>query len=323
MKHKKPFIYITRSIPDYLLEPYNDTFTFKMWDKIEEPVPYDVLLTECKHADGLLCMLTDMLDRAFFEQAKQLKIVANMAVGYNNIDIEAAREQSIIITNTPDVLTETTADLGFTLMLSTARRVLEANNFIRENKWKHWSPFLLAGADVHHRTIGIVGMGRIGSAIAKRAKGFNMRILYHGRTRKPEKEDELEAEYVSLDELLKRSDFVVCVVPLTDETTHLFDREAFEKMQSHAIFVNISRGKTVNEKELEEALKQGEIGGAGLDVFENEPIGKDHPLTKLDNVVCLPHIGSASIDTRMSMINLCLENLYRAFTGLAVKTPVN
>lgn len=321
--NNKPLIYMTRHIPAYLLEPYKDAFTFKMWDKAEEPVPYDVLVAECKHVDGLLCLLTDTIDSTIFEAGKHLKVVANMAVGYNNIDIDAAKENDVIVTNTPDVLTETTADLAFTLMLSTARRVLEANNLIRENKWKHWSPFLLAGEDVHHKTIGIAGMGRIGSAIAKRANGFGMQILYHGRTQQKEKEAELGAAYVSFDTLLERSDFVICVVPLTKETTDMFDWEAFQKMQSHAIFINISRGATVNEEDLVNALKQGEISGAGLDVFESEPIQADHPLMQLDNAICLPHIGSASVDTRSDMISLCLENLYNALSGIPVKTPVN
>ncbi|HLQ71105.1 MAG TPA: D-glycerate dehydrogenase, partial [Bacillota bacterium] len=246
-KNPKPLIYITRSIPQHPLAAYKDRFTFRMWDKEEEPVPYGVLLEETKHADGLLCLLTETIDKTLLEEAKQLKIVANMAVGYNNIDIDAAKEKSVIVTNTPDVLTETTADLAFTLILSTARRVVEANTFIRENNWNHWSPFLLAGKDVHQKTLGIVGMGRIGSAIAKRAKGFDMHIVYHSRTRKLEKERELRAEYVSFDDLLNRSDYVISVVPLTDETTHMFNRDAFFKMQSHAIFINISRGETIHE----------------------------------------------------------------------------
>lgn len=320
---KKPLIYITRQIPEHLLEPYKDTLTFKMWEESEKPVPYEVLLEACKDADGLLCLLTDTIDRKVFETGNHLKVVANMAVGFNNIDIESARKKGVTITNTPDVLTETTADLAFTLLLATARRVVEANKFIQQNKWEHWSPFLMAGADVHHKTIGIVGMGRIGRSVAKRAKGFGMDILYHGRSRQKENEAELGATYVSFETLLQHSDFIISVVPLTKETCHMFDWTAFQKMKTHAIFINISRGATVNEEDLIKALKQGEIKGAGLDVFEREPIKGDHPLMMMDNVLCLPHIGSASIDTRNDMLSLCLENLHNVLSGLPAKTPVS
>lgn len=322
MKNDLPVIYITRRIPVHLLEPYQEKFTFRMWDEVDEPVPYDVLLEESKHADGLLCLLTDSIDKTLLKESKALKIVANMAVGYNNIDVEAAHDNGIVVTNTPDVLTETTADLAFTLMLSTARRVFEANDYIKKNKWKHWSPFLLAGSDVHHKTLGIVGMGRIGGAIASRAKGFGMDILYSGRTRKKEKEAEVQANYVSFDELLRQSDFIVSAVPLTKETSYMFNRETFHKMQEHAIFINISRGQTVVESDLVTALNQGKIAGAGLDVFEEEPIHEDHPLMQLDNVLCLPHIGSASTDTREAMISLCLENIDNVLSGTTAKTPI-
>jgi glyoxylate reductase len=206
--------------------------------------------------------------------------------------------------------------------MATARRLIEANNYIKQDKWGEWSPFFLAGSDIHHKTIGIVGMGRIGEAVARRAKGFGMHILYHNRTRKPEAERTIGAVYVSFDELLEKSDFVISLAPLTEETTHLFDRDAFRKMKKTAIFINASRGGTMDEAALYDALTEKEITAAGLDVFEKEPITGSHPLVGLDNVICLPHIGSASKETRTDMFALCLENVYAFLDGEDPKTPV-
>ena len=318
----KPCIYITRKIPGELLEPYKDTFEFHMWEKETEPVPHDVLLKEIAQADGLLCMLSDQIDEALLTEAPRLKIIANLAVGYDNIDLDAAKSRDIIVTNTPDVLTETTADLGFALLMATARRIVEASNYVQADHWENWAPYLLAGSDIHHKTIGIVGMGRIGEAIARRAKGFGMSVLYHNRSRKYEAEDELQATYVTMDHLLKEADFVISVVPLTSETNKMFDVGAFQKMKSTAIFINISRGATVDESALFEALQTKQIKAAGLDVFEKEPIRNDHPLMKLDNVICLPHIGSSSEETRTIMIKLCLENISAVMDGKQPKTQV-
>lgn len=319
-KHR---IYITRRIPEEMLAPYQELFDFRMWESEDEPVPREILLEEIKYADGLLCILTEQIDQELLEKASQLKIVANMAVGYDNVDIAAAREKGIIVTNTPDVLTETTADLAFALMMATARRVVEANHYIKADKWQDWSPFLLAGADIHHKTLGIVGMGRIGKAVAKRANGFGMKILYHNRSQNEDAEKELQATYVDFETLLMESDFVVSLIPLSEETADLFNREAFQQMKSSAIFVNVSRGGVVDERALYEALEQKEIHAAGLDVFTSEPIKADHPLMQLENVVCLPHIGSASVETRMEMIKLCLENIYRVLNGKEALTQVN
>lgn len=318
----KPMIYITRNIPRSIIEPYEDRFHFRMWTKADTPVPIDVLLTESKQADGIICMLTENLDGHFIQRNSHLKIIANNAVGYDNIDIDAAEKQQIIVTNTPDVLTHTTADLTFALLMVTARRIIEAHQVIQNDEWKYWSPYFLAGTDIHHRTVGIVGMGRIGEAVAQRAKGFDMKILYHNRSRDYEKEQSLQAEYVHFDELLRRSDFVVSLVPLTAETNRLFDHHAFRQMKSSAIFINASRGQVVDEDALFRALKEKEIRAAGLDVFAEEPIRSDHPLMTLDNVVCLPHIGSASIETRTNMLKLCLENIDGYFYGAGPKTAV-
>ncbi|WP_085991475.1 2-hydroxyacid dehydrogenase [Oceanobacillus senegalensis] len=319
---RKPLIYISRKIPSDVLEPYQNQFQFRMWQK-EDPVPRSTLLQEIEEAEGLFCTLTEKIDRELLQKATNLKVVANMAVGFDNINVELAKEHGVIVTNTPDVLTETTADLGFALLMATARRVVEANNFIKNNRWDNWAPFLLAGSDIHHKTIGIVGMGRIGEAVAKRAKGFDMPILYHNRTRKLEAEKKLGATYVSFDDLLEKSDFVVSVVPLTEETNQLFNEAAFQKMKDSAIFVNISRGRTVDEEALIHALETKQLKAAGLDVFVNEPIKGEHPLMKLDNVVCLPHIGSASMETRTKMIELCLENISGVLLGTGPKTPIN
>jgi len=318
----KPLIYITRKMPEELLEPYESIVRFDMWEDEHTPVPREVLLEKVKQADGIVCMLTEQIDQELLEQALQLKIVANMAVGYDNIDIEAAQQKHIMVTNTPDVLTETTADLTFALLMATARRLIEASDYIREDKWGPWSPFQLAGADVHHKTIGIVGMGRIGEAVAKRAKGFGMSILYYNRSRKYEAENTLGAVYTEFDTLLEKADFVVSLAPLTAETKHVFNEQAFQKMKKSAIFINASRGGTMDERALYKALQEKEITAAGLDVFEKEPIRNNHPLVNLDNVVCLPHIGSASMETRVGMFNLCLDNIALFFAGDKPKTPV-
>ncbi|WP_068672797.1 D-glycerate dehydrogenase [Oceanobacillus sp. Castelsardo] len=318
----KPKIYITRKIPRELVKSYEDQYDIRMWEKEEEPVPREILLKETQHADGILCMLSEKIDKELLSSAPHLKVVANLAVGFDNIDLDAAKKRGIIITNTPDVLSETTADLGFALLMTTARRVVEANDYIKTGQWKNWAPFLLAGTDIHHKTIGIVGMGRIGEAIAKRAKGFGMEILYHNRSRKEEAEKELGASYVSFDELLRSSDYVVSVIPLTDETTELFNKDSFRKMKQSSIFINISRGGVVNEEALVDALKNKVIAAAGLDVFANEPINSKHPLLGLNNVVCLPHIGSSSTETRTKMIQLCFENVDGVIQGRGAKTPV-
>ncbi|NAP01082.1 D-glycerate dehydrogenase, partial [Halomonas sp. MG34] len=214
---EKPKLYITRKVPDKILEPFQQDFTISMWKYEEEPVPREVLLKEISDAQGVLCMLSETMDQEVFNTGSSLQVVANLAVGYDNIDLHAAREAGVIVTNTPGVLTESTADLAFSLLLATARRIVEANQYIKEDKWKQWSPYLLAGMDVHNKTIGIVGMGRIGEAIARRAQGFGMEILYHNRSRKVEAEKRVGATYVDFATLLNKADFVISVVPATPE----------------------------------------------------------------------------------------------------------
>ena len=318
----KPSIYISRSIPKNIIDQYASKLDIHMWEHEAVPIPHTTLMEKAQQVDGLICMLSDQIDEAFLAANSHLKVVSNLAVGYDNIDVAAATAQGTVITNTPDVLTETTADLGFALLMATARRIPEATNLIKNNGWKEWSPYFMAGADIHHKTIGIYGMGRIGEAIAKRAKGFDMNVLYHNRRRNKTAEKAIGASYVSIEQLLKESDFVVSVVPLTPETSHTFNTKAFQLMKESAIFINISRGKVVDETALLHALETGKIRGAGLDVFDQEPIDGSHPLLKLEQVVCLLHIGSASEETRTAMIKLCLDNCCSVLYGADARTPV-
>lgn len=246
-----------------------------------------------------------------------------MAVGYNNIDVSAATRKGIMVTNTPDVLTETTADLTFALLMATARRLLEASDYLRRGEWKTWSPMLLTGQDVHGATLGIIGMGRIGEAVAKRAKGFDMRVLYHNRNRKPEVEEKLGVTYADLPTLLKESDFVCILTPYTSETHHLIGKGELAIMKKTAVLINTSRGGVVDENALYEALTTGTILAAGLDVFEQEPVPLNHPLLSLPNVVALPHIGSASVQTRTRMAELAAQNLLQALAGELPENLVN
>lgn len=319
----KPYIFITRKLPEDVIEVLHDHYEVGMWDKEDVPVPRDVLLKEAAQADALLTMLSDSINQKVLSVGKKLKIIANLAVGYDNIDVQTASEKGIAVCNTPDVLTDTTADLTFTLLLATARRIVEAAEYVKNDQWKSWSPLLLAGHDIHHKTIGIVGMGKIGEAVAKRATGFDMDILYYNRTRKLEAERNLGVQYTPFEDLVKKSDFIICLTPLTAETKNLFTREVFQKMKSSTIFVNASRGPVVDEEALYQALSVGEIAGAGLDVFETEPIRSTHPLLTLPNVVAIPHIGSSSVETRITMMKLCLENIMSVIEGKTPKTLIN
>lgn len=319
----KPKVFITRKLREDLILPLKEVASVEMWEEEEVPCPREVFLQQAKEVDALLTMLSDQVDEELFENQRNLKVVANLAVGYDNIQVEKASEYHIAICNTPDVLTETTADLTFGLLMATARRIVEAAEFVKEGRWTGWSPFLLAGADIHHKTIGIVGMGSIGEAVARRAKGFSMNILYHNRSRKLKAEQELGARYCTFDELLSQADFVVCLTPLTNETRHLFNKDAFKKMKNSAIFINAARGAVVDEEALYDALVTKQIQAAGLDVFTKEPVDPNHLLLTLKNVVAIPHIGSASVETREAMIRLCVENIVNVLTNKEPKTLVN
>ncbi|MCA0172221.1 2-hydroxyacid dehydrogenase [Bacillus sp. RAR_GA_16] len=311
----KPKVYLTRKLPDEIINQLSEKCELRMWWSEEEPVPRAVLEREIQEVDGLFCMLTEEIDHSLLENASKLKVVANMAVGYNNIDIKAAKEKGVVVTNTPGVLTETTADLTFALLMATARRIPEASTYLREGKWEAWSPMQLTGQDVYGSTLGIIGMGRIGEAVAKRARGFNMEVLYHNRRRNQDAEEEMELQFVELDDLLKTADFVCVLTPLTSETKNLIGLKELRMMKKTAILINTARGGIVNEEALYHALKEGDIWGAGLDVFEEEPVALDHPLLSLSNLVTLPHIGSASIKTRMKMAEVAAENLMKVLGG--------
>lgn len=319
----KPYIYITRKLPEETIVELTEQFEVKMWEHEDIPAPREVLLAEAKKASGMITMLSDKIDEELLSAGENLTVVANLAVGFDNINLKSATERGIVVSNTPDVLTETTADLTFALLMAAARRIVEAADYIKAGKWEGWSPYLLAGHDVYGKTIGIVGMGKIGKAVARRANGFGMDILYHNRSRKPEAEKELGAVYSSFEDLVSKADYVVSLAPLTDETRNLFTADVFVKMKKSAIFINVGRGPVVDEQALYEALKSGEVAAAGLDVFEKEPISTEHPLLELSNVTAIPHIGSASTETRTKMIKLCCTNVKAVLTGDSPKTIVN
>jgi glyoxylate reductase len=268
-------------------------------------------------------LLTDRIDAALLAAAPRLRVVANMAVGYDNIDVEACTRRGVLVTNTPGVLTETTADLVWALMMAAARRVVEAQKFIEADRWRTWSPLLLTGQDVYGATLGIIGAGRIGAAVARRAVGFGMRIMYHNRRSAPELEAATGAVYAGLEELLAAADFVVTLVPLSAETHHLIGVDQLRLMKPSAVLVNAARGPVVDEQALYQALSEGWIWAAGLDVWEQEPIRASHPLLSLPNVVALPHIGSASIATRTRMAVMAAANLVAAVRGERPENVVN
>jgi glyoxylate reductase len=319
----KPKIYITRKLPDLVVEKLKEVSEVKMWEKEDEPVPREILEKEIRDVDGLYCLLTETIDEHLLNLAPKLKIVSNMAVGYNNIDVAAATQKGIMVTNTPGVLTETTADLTFALLMATARRLVEAADYLREGSWKTWSPMQLTGQDINGATLGIFGLGRIGEALAKRARGFDMKIIYHNRSRKPEAEEQLGIQYADKETLLREADFVCVLTPYTPETKNYLGAAELSLMKPTACLINTARGGIVNEAALYQALKDGVIWGAGLDVFDEEPVSIDHPLLSLANVTALPHIGSASNNTRLKMAMLAAENLLQGLQGETPKNLVN
>jgi glyoxylate reductase len=315
-------IFVTRLIPKAGLDLLYGFAELRIWQE-EVPPPREVLLEEAGEVDGLLSLLTDTIDAELMDAAPRLKVVSNYAIGYDNVDVEAATEHGIMVCHTPGVLTDTTADFAFALLACVARRLVEASEYVREGRWKTWGPMLCLGYDLHGATLGLVGLGRIGSGVAKRATGFDMRILYHDVSRQPSREEELGLTYVDLETLLRESDFVSLHTPLTPETHHMMGREQFTMMKSTAILINTSRGQVVDQKALYEALVSGGIAGAGLDVTDPEPILRDDPLLTLDNCVVVPHIASASVATRTMMATMAAENLIAALQGRMPRNPVN
>jgi glyoxylate reductase len=312
-------VYVTRELPERGLKIIKEHFDAEVWPEYAPP-PKKVIIEKARNVDALVTLLSDKIDAEVFDAAPKLKIVAQMAVGFDNIDIPEATKRGIYVTNTPEVLTDTTADFAWALLLAVARRVVEADKYVRSGQWKvGWHPMMLQGRDVHGATLGIVGAGRIGFAVAKRATGFNMKILFYDVIPRPEME-KLGAKQVDIDTLLKESDFVSIHVPLMKETYHLINEEKLKLMKKTAYLINNSRGPVVDEKALYQALKEGKIAGAALDVFEQEPTPLDNPLLKLDNVVVAPHISSASYETRSKMAEMVAENLVAFFKG---KKPPN
>lgn len=316
-------VYVTRQLPQSALDRLNGKVE---WDvnPHDRVLEREELLEAVRDIDGLLCLLTDTIDAELMDAAPKLKVIANYAVGYNNIDVDAATERGILVTNTPEVLTETTADLTWALLMAIARRVVEGDAFMRAGKYVGWAPMLLLGSDVYGKTLGIVGMGQIGQAVARRAMGFDMNILYTDVfDLPPVAEHLLDADKVGLDELLERSDFVTLHVPLMEQTHHLIGRRELELIGPDGYLINAARGPVVDEVALVEALRDGTIAGAALDVFEDEPEMKPG-LAELSNVIVLPHLGSATKETRTEMADLAVSNILNFFSGdEAPPTPVN
>lgn len=315
-------VFVTRILPQAALDKIAGAAEMEVWQD-ELPPSRETILEKVRDIDGLLCLLTDRIDAEVMDAAPNLKVISNYAVGFDNISIPDATERAIAVGNTPGVLTETTADLAFTLLMASARRIVEADRYTREGKWKTWGPMLFLGQDIHHATLGIVGLGRIGAEMAKRGKGFDMKIIYTDAVRNEELERELGIGYVDMETLLTQSDFISLHVPLMASTRHLIGEREFDMMKSSAVLINTARGPVVDQKALYEALKAGKIAHAGLDVFEVEPISADDPLLTLDNVTVVPHIASASIATRTKMAVMAADNLIAGLNGQPLPNPVN
>ena len=320
----QPKVFVARRIPDDGLRIVTGETDATVWPD-ELPPPRDELLRSVAGCDGVLTLLTDRVDDEFLDAAgPQLKVVSNYAVGFDNVDVPACTARGIPVGNTPGVLTETTADLAFALMMAAARRLPEGDRYVRAGKWKTWGPLLLLGPDVHGATIGIVGFGRIGQAVARRAGGFGMTILYHDVQRaEASVETEHGATFLPLEELLAQADFVSLHVNLTDETRGLINAEKLGWMKSTAVLVNTSRGPVINPADLAIALRDGQIFAAALDVTDHEPIPAEDPLLSLDNCLVVPHIASASRATRGKMAEMAAANLLAGLRGERLPTPVN
>ena len=316
-------VYVARRLPDPAMDRLRQHVDMTVWPTDELPPPREVLLKEAAASDGLLSLLTDRIDGALLDAAPRVRVVSNYAVGYDNIDVAAATSRGVVVTNTPGVLTETVADFAITLLLAVARRVVESDRYTREGRWKSWEPLLFLGQDLYGATLGLVGLGRIGTAVAKRAHGFDMRILYHDVVRREDLEHDLGLEFTSLEDLLRRSDFISVHTPLTPQTRHLISTDQFRLMKRTAVLVNTARGPIVDPDALYRALADRQIWGAGLDVFEVEPVPADHPLLRLDNIIVAPHIASASVETRTKMALMAVDNLLAALGGQRPPNFVN
>ncbi len=315
-------VLITRKIPDAGIKLLQEKGYRLIINDRDRPLSRDELKTMIRDCDGVITLLSDTMDKEIIDAAPNLKVIANYAVGYNNIDIEYATHRGIRVTNTPDVLTPATADLAWALLMAVSKRIIEADAFVRAGKFKGWAPELFLGHDVTGKTLGIIGAGRIGQAVGRRAKGFEMTLLYYSRSPKPNFEAETGARRVSLEVLLQSSDFVSLHCPLTEETYHLLNEQRLKSMKKGSILINTARGPVVDETALVQALKYGPLAGAGLDVYENEP--QVHPeLLKMKNVVLLPHIGSATTETRNEMARMVARNIIAVLEQGRPVNPVN
>ncbi len=319
----RPRVFVTRDIFPEALDAMREVADVDLWTD-EMPPPRDVLLERSAGVDGILCLLNDAIDVEFFDAAgPQLKVVSQIAVGYNNIDIDEATRRGVPVGFTPDVLTDTTADFAFTLLMSAARLIVPGHTAAHNGSWRTWHPLHFLGQDIHHATLGIVGMGRIGFEMARRSAGFDMKVLYFDLYERKDLEARLPMTKVDMDTLLAESDFVSLHVDLNPSTHHMMNADVYRKMKSSAILINAARGPVVDHMALYEALKAGEIAGAGLDVTEPEPIPSDHPLLTLDNCLIVPHIASASVGTRRDMSMLAATNVINGLAGKPLKTCVN
>jgi glyoxylate reductase len=317
----KPKVYVTREVPEVGLEKVQKACDAEVWEGAL-PVPRELLLEKVTEVEGLYCLLTDRVDAALLDAAPNLKVVSNYAVGYNNIDVDACTARGIPVGNTPGVLTDTTADFAFALLMAAARRVVEGAHYVVDGRWKTWGPKLLLGQDIHGATLGIVGFGRIGQAVAKRARGFDMRVIYYDPYVE-ESPEGLEAEPADLGTLLSTSDFVSVHVPLTDATHHLLSGEELAQMKPTAVLINTARGPVVDPDALLQALEEDQLAAAALDVTEPEPIPDDHPLLALPNCIVTPHIASGSVATRGKMATMAADNLLAGLRGERLPNCVN
>lgn len=318
----KPKVFLTRELPSEVMKRLEKETVLEVNGE-DKVLSKEEIIQGLKGKDALLCLLTDSIDEEVLSADPALKIVANYAVGYNNIDVEAATARGIPVSNTPGVLTETSADLAFALIMAVSRRVVEADAYLRSGKWGGWGPLQFLGPDVYGAVLGIVGLGRIGKAVARRGQAFGMKVKYWNRTRLSAQEEQQEGlEYLPFEDLLRTADFVSLHVAFAPETTHLISDPELKMMKPEAVLINTSRGAVVDEKALVKALKEGQIWGAGLDVFEHEPAVEAELLT-MKKVVLLPHLGSASVATRTKMGMMAIDNILAAWRGEKIPNLVN
>lgn len=315
-------VFVTRKIPEIGLNKVKENFKTDI-NPHSRRLKKEEIIERVKGKDALLCLLTDEIDEEIIEAGEDLKVISNYAVGYDNIDVEAATERGIAVTNTPGVLTDATAEMAWSLIFAVTRNIVKGDKYVREDKFEGWDPTLMIGHEVHNKTLGVIGMGNIGSCVARKADAFDMDVLYYNRSRKKDIEEEIGAKYVDKDSLLSKSDIVTIHVPLTDETEEMISWEELDIMKESSYLINTARGEVVNEEALIEALRSNKISGAGIDVYSDEPYGANPNYYDLDNVVLTPHLGSASHRARDGMSEMAADNLIAVLEGKEPKHIVN